>query len=394
MSGAATATLCPACGAAELEPFFRIDSIPVFCNVFATSPTEASRAQCADLELGLCPACAMIYNVRFEPALLDYSPEYENSLHFSQKFRAYADGLATMLVRNYDLFDKDVIEVGCGKGDFLAAIARKSTSRCVGFDKSYEDEQSFREMPNLRFVADEFHPHTYEDCRADFIISRHVLEHVPDPRAFLLEMRRALPDGGGFYFEVPNAMFQLQEFGIWDIIYEHCSYYTAPSLARLLRSVGFEPTAVHASFGGQFLCAEGHTAPIPTDAPAPESDDVVEIRDLATAFTREFERTILGWNDALALRLANGERIAIWGAGSKGVSFLNLIACGTQVAAVVDLNERKQNRHVAGTAQRITSPEELRGLAIDTVLVMNPNYRDEIAAQLRDLGMRCEVLVV
>ena len=68
--------------------------------------------------------------------------------------------------------------------------------------------------------------------------------------------------------------------------------------------------------------------------------------------------------------------------------------CGSQVAAVIDLNERKQGCHVAGTAQRISSPEMLRELAIDTVLVMNPNYREEIAAQLRDLGLRCELLVV
>ena len=392
-AASSTATRCPACAGHELETFFTLlERAPMFCHVLATRATEAQRVAKADIVLALCPGCGMITNTCFDPADIADVRDFEDSSHHSQRFRAYADGLIQMLVRNHALDGKDVIEIGCGKGDFLARIATRSTARCVGFDKRYDGEQEYRELPNLRFVRDEFSPLLYDECRADLVILRHVLEHTAKPHEVLATLRSSLPEGANFYVEVPNTMFLLREHRIWGVVYERCGYFTESSLRATLQRAGFEPTNIHASFGGELLCAEGHIGPARTTV-LPR-DAVDETRAYTDEFAVEFERTIRAWNDLIALRLRNGERIAVWGAGSKGVTFVNLIDHTPHLAAVVDLNERKHGKFVPGTSQQIISPEELRHRSIDTILVMSQNYEDEIRAQLRDYGLHCEVLVV
>jgi hypothetical protein len=92
--------------------------------------------------------------------------------------------------------------------------------------------------------------------------------------------------------------------------------------------------------------------------------------------------------------LADGKCVAIWGAGSKGVTFLNTIKGGTRIRHVIDINPRKQGMYVAGTGQQILPPERLIESHIDTLLVMNPLYRDEIQAQVTQIGLSPEIKVV
>lgn len=84
---------------------------------------------------------------------------------------------------------------------------------------------------------------------------------------------------------------------------------------------------------------------------------------------------------------ARGLRVAAWGAGSKAVTFLNAIEGADRIVCVVDQNPRKQGLHIAGTGCRIVAPKSLVRERPDLLLVMNPRYRDEIAATMRDLGL-------
>jgi hypothetical protein len=59
---------------------------------------------------------------------------------------------------------------------------------------------------------------------------------------------------------------------------------------------------------------------------------------------------------------------------------------------VVDINPHKQGRHLAGTGQRIVPPKALRDDPPELVVLMNPLYRDEIAATLDALGLRPELV--
>ena len=86
--------------------------------------------------------------------------------------------------------------------------------------------------------------------------------------------------------------------------------------------------------------------------------------------------------------------MALWGAGSKGVTFLNIADPAKAIGTVVDINPRKQNQHVALTGQKVVAPEALRGIKPDVIFVMNALYTKEIAATLERIGVKAELVSV
>ena len=98
--------------------------------------------------------------------------------------------------------------------------------------------------------------------------------------------------------------------------------------------------------------------------------------------------------EAAKLELQQYQRqgpVVLWGAGSKGMTYLNLIATNQQVSAVVDVNPRKTGFGVPGTDYVITTPESLVTLKPKTVLIANPVYKAEIESILTSNGITCNV---
>lgn len=381
----------PVCSESEVIPLVEMKQVPVHCNVLWPTREAAQNAPRGDIRLGYFPACGHTYNLDFDPSLMEYTQEYENSLHFSPRFQEYATALADDLVEKYDLHDKDIVEIGAGKGDFLIMLCAMRGNRGWGYDPSYVPEPGYI-APNVTFVQD-FYSEKYTNQRADLIVCRHVLEHIEDPDAFIAQVRRAVGDQRSVvFFEVPNSLWTIREGGIWDIIYEHCSYFSPLSLAHLFRAHGFRVLAVNEVFGGQFLTIEATPADGDVDAPDASADLAALAAD-AHSFAENYRAKQEDWQVKLRSLADAGLRGVVWGAGSKGVTFLNAMDAGEEIVAVVDINPRKQGKYVAGTGQRIVSPAELSRLKPDFVIIMNANYHDEIRRMLGEVGVDAEILV-
>lgn len=376
-----------------MAEFFNVESAPVFCNVLWSSFQEAVAARRGAIRLAHCDQCGMIYNVAFEPELLKYVPEYENSLHFSPRFQQYAEGMADRLVERYELRDKDIIEIGCGQGDFLAMLQRRGSNRVLGFDPSYSSDESaaLSTGPNVKIICEAYgeQSHNYP---ADFICCRHVLEHIAEPLEFLKVIRDTIADQKDciVYFEVPNALYTLRDMGVWDIIYEHCSYFTAQSLANLFVRAGFEPVHITEQYDGQFLAIEACPGvPGATDVSDSDGTD-----NLIKEFRGAYQKKLSFWKQKLGELHEAQKSVVLWGAGSKAVSFLNTLSIANrEIEFVVDLNPRKHGQFIAGTGQQIVAPDVLRKYRPEAVIIMNPIYRREIQNDVRELGLSPEFLV-
>jgi len=435
-------TPCPACVEGTLEPFFSLENTPIFCNVLWETAEEARNAPRGDILLGLCDGCGLIYNTAFDPDKVAYSPAYENSLHLSPRFERYAEALASRLTHTYGLDGKLLLEIGCGRGEFLEKLCAGGRNRGLGFDGGYGGPLT---RGSMRFISDGFSPERV-DGAVDFICARHVLEHVHRPRAFLEGIRAVARRGCGaapLYLEVPNGAWILQELRVWDVIYEHCSYFTGPALRQLATRTGFLPGVPYSAFDGQFLCLEA----VPEGSREPEEsgggrglrevgeawearkasrpralDPVAQsshgtslvssgvsnegpadaavaseragLRGLTRTFGAQCTGSMDRWRRCLEGWRTEGRQVAVWGAGSKGVMFLNAMESTGGVGWVVDINPRKQGRFVPGTGHRVVGPEALTGQHIDRVLVMNGIYRAEIMGQLEGLEVKAEVVVL
>ena len=141
-----------------------------------------------------------------------------------------------------------MLDVGSHCGFFLRR-ARKRGWSTTGVEPSPVSASLAREVFGLNvktgFLADVAFP----DCSFDCVTVVDVLEHIPDPRALLVEVRRVLRPGGCLLVKVPNVRYVLMKyrlvhgrFGVHRDAFdarEHVVHYSRQTLAGLLSSAGF-----------------------------------------------------------------------------------------------------------------------------------------------------------
>ncbi|HBB35048.1 MAG TPA: methyltransferase [Cyanobacteria bacterium UBA8803] len=387
---------CPVCDSGHLDIFFEMLEVPIYCNLLWPQQQAAQTCPKGDIKLAFCFNCGFITNVAFDPERLGYSQDYENSLHYSPRFQEYADSLAARLVERYKIYDKDIIEIGCGKGDFLISMCQLGNNRGVGFDPSYVPRPEHSQFTGqVKFIQD-FYSERYQNYHANLICCRHTLEHVPNPADLLKPLREVIGDclNTVVFFEVPNALDTFRHLAVWDIIYEHCCYFAPSSLAHAFSRHGFQVFHLTEAFGGQFLCLEALPVVEEMGFPDEQLDAVNSLtRDIAD-FTTKFQAKVEAWKQKLAQIARSGQRTVVWGAGSKGVTFLNILKLQDSVEYIVDINPRKQGMYVAGTGQQIVPPAFLQDYQPDVVIVVNPIYESEIRQLMANWGLTPELMCV
>lgn len=393
-----TAGGCPVCSGVTASPVVTLKGVPVFCNALLPTRAEAIDAPTGDVDLVLCDSCGLLYNATFEPELVRYSPQYENSLHFSETFRSYARGLAEGLIDRHDLRGRTIVEIGSGSGDFLSLLCELGDNRGIGFDPSHDPARRAGDASDRVQIVPRLFGGEDEDVGADFLLCQHVLEHIAEPTGLLTTIRAGLrdPRGGNAvttYFEVPDATYMLEQVALWDLIYEHCSYFAASTLVALFEATGFTPLDHGTSFADQYLWIEA-TPSAPAGSGIRVADDALDrLSTAAAAFAAKVGRQIEHWSERVEELAADGD-VVVWGAGSKGVTFLNLVGSARRVAGVIDVNPRKTGLHVPGTGHRVRQPAALSTGRPLHVLVMNAVYEREIRQRLAEQGLHGSVQTV
>ena len=388
--------VCPACGADKLEPFSAQDSVPVHSCRLLSRREDALAFPLGALRLAVCRSCGFVTNTAYDPSLQDYAESYEETQGFSPRFRQFAEALAHRLIERYGIRDRDVLEIGCGKGEFLLLLCELGGNRGVGIDPSFVPERvSSPAAERVTFIRDYYAPR-YADLTGDLVVCRHTLEHIQPVGELVRLVRRSLDDKPDtiVFFEVPDTMRVLREPAFWDVYYEHCSYFTCGSLARLFRASGFDVLDVWLDYEGQYVMLECRPTTSQPTRPLPAEESVEEVVQAALEYQVRAADGQARWRAALRSAAAANRRVALWGSGSKAVSFLTTLGIAEEVACVVDLNPYKHGKFTATTGHPIVSPEELPGYTPGVVVAMNGIYRAEIQADLDRLGITADLLTL
>lgn len=377
---------CPACGAGDIVIAAEVDDVPVHVGVLWPSAEAARRCPRGLIRLAFCTNCGFLFNSAFDEDLVDYGLSYDNALHFSSVFQEYEFRLAQRLVERYGLYEKLIVEIGCGSAHFLGLMSQLGDNRGLGFDPSHEpehlDELATGRVEVRRRLFDE----ASAAAGASLVCARHLLEHIAEPRKLLETLRRSLVDPSVvLYFEVPNALLILERLSIWDLMYEHCGYFTSGSLERIFGATGFETIEVAEAYDGQFVGIEARVGNTKSAAMAPT--ELADMSSLVVAFSDHLEATRRAWNQRLRHLGDQRKEVVVWGAGGKGVSFMNFLTEAHRVDALVDVNPRKQGMYLAGTGHEILAPEDLIDRQPDVIVVVNPLYEQEVTARVHTLGL-------
>jgi hypothetical protein len=223
------------------------------------------------------------------------------------------------------------------------------------------------------------------------------LEHIHNPADFVATVRRAAAANPEtvVFFQVPDTARILHDLAFWDIYYEHCSYFTLGSLARLFRNAGYGVQDLWQDYDDQYLMIAATVLPQAQVTPFTAEDDLEQTATAVAAFAARFPQKLAAWQRRIQEIKETGRRAVLWGGGSKGVAFLTTL--GLKPAAieyVVDVNPYKAGHYMAGTGQEVVAPPFLKTYRPDVVIIMNPIYRPEIERDLNQMGLAPEIMTV
>jgi hypothetical protein len=386
---------CPSCGAREMDIFYRATNVPAHSVLLMRTREEALNYPRGTITLGFCAACGFISNVAFDPTLHEYSSRYEETQGYSPTFNEFQRALAQGLLDAHDIRNKTIVEIGCGKGEFLTLLCEMGSNRGIGLDPAYIPERNVSPAQTV-FIRD-FYSEKYAHLNGDLIVCKMTLEHIQPVHDFIAMIRRSIGERKGttVFMLVPNAEYILRDAAFWDIYYEHCSYFTQSSLRSLFTRAGFAVLSIRAEYDDQYLSIEAKPAEdVQTTNPA-GSFDLSGVAALVKQFEVAAPRRIQGWNSVFRRVRYAGKKVIVWGAGSKAVALLSALKISHDVMPyAVDINPFKQGTFLPGTGQEIVLPDFLRSYNPDVVLVMNPIYTNEIHQRLDELSVRAELISV
>lgn len=384
-------TTCPVCDSTDLLHFLNARGVPVHQNMVFKTPEAARAIPKGDLDMTACRTCSFVFNAAFDENKTSYDENYDNTQCHSAHFNAYLDGLAKMLVEDKGAKNTMVVEVGCGKGDFVKKLVDYpgSNNKGYGFDPTYVGPDI--ERGGKIIFEKRFYDESCAAIDAGIVVCRHVIEHVARPRDLIRAVAGGLKNSphARVFFETPDVSWIFKNEVIWDFFYEHCSIFTPASISYAFEAEGFEMTGVGTVFEGQYLWAESTPSKNKKQAMPSIEKGFIES---ALAYQAHYQDHLRRLKTTLKT-LKNKGPVALWGAGAKGVTVCNIAdQDASLIDAIIDVNPAKQGGFIAGTGHSILGPDDIKSRGIRSALIMNPNYRKEIEALLHARNIHLELI--
>jgi SAM-dependent methyltransferase len=208
---------CPRCRSLRVTPRPRAESLGHF---YAEYYTEEGMTLAESLQIGTG-------NPRFDPVR-------ETSLQRWKQIGQHLDA---------NVGEIDVLDVGCGLGGFLHHVASDPRVRPRGVEMSPRAVEYARRRFGLDVQQGGLEALPLADGTVDVVTLWHVLEHSPDPRSALAEVRRVLRPNGVLAIEIPCAdSLLLSVFGrYWFYLQPptHLNLFSACGLRSLIEDCGF-----------------------------------------------------------------------------------------------------------------------------------------------------------
>jgi len=352
------ANKCKVCeGALFSEPLLQYEGSPKSAQGFLNDLSELDEV--VNLAIYQCAKCGLVQH-NLDP--VSYYKDVIRAVAFSPEMgRFRLEQLGSWISRN-NLQNKKILEVGCGKGEYIDLLQKSKASQVIGLEFS---ENSITCAKNAGFIVQQGYldasfkvpPQFQFDAFSIFSF----LEHWPKPNEGLSILHSLLSEGASGLVEVPNFELILSKGLYSEFTTDHIFYFDKKSFTFLLEKNGFEVVSMESIWYDYILSAE---------VKKKSSLDVSNFLKIQNSVKSQL-------NDFIDRFEPN--QVAIWGAGHQALAVIAMAGIAPQIKYVIDSAPFKQGKFTPATHLPIISPDILLKDSPKSVVIMAAGYSDEIA---------------
>ncbi len=335
------------------------------------------------ITLTQCQNCGYVFNSTFDFEKI--SKEYQNESYLSRKIVSKSMNNVIKIIKNsiskYIDSNTVCLEVAPGSGDMVNALIHD-----VQFIYTVDPSMVSLEIEsanNLKHIQGFFDYDVLKDKlehKIDFIIFRHLLEHINTPLKFLQDVVKLIEDGGVIYIEVPNIEELIKHKRFYEIFNDHCGYYQKNILINTLNSLNCE------CIDEIFLFREQHIGLF--FKKRKKYQEKLSFQIFNEKISKNFQENI----EKLNTILHKYNNIAIYGSGAHGNSIITFLNHTEKIIKCFDLDARKQGKYLQNSKIIIQEPKQENFKDIDCIIIAAPLYEKEIIKSLREKGYQSDII--
>ena len=328
----------------------------------------------SDLNLFQCSSCGL---VQLSEKPVSYYKEVIRASSFSSEMKRFRSEQFVSWVDKYNLKGKSILEVGCGRGEYLSIFKQTEVSLAHGIEYSKESVSSCinSEISVTKgFFGDE--NFVLPKQKYDGFICLNFIEHWPNPNKVLAHLKKNLSEDAIGIVEVPNFDMILKQGLYSEFISDHLFYFTKDTLTFMLNYNGFEVIECSVIWHDYILSA------------------VVRKRkriDLSLLKSRKLnvETELNSFIDKFEKK-----EVAIWGAGHQSLAVMSLAKLENKIRYVVDSAPFKQGKYTPATHFPIVAPIELVNNPVKAVIIIAASYSNEVAYIMKNTYQHIKYVVI
>lgn len=354
--------LCRVCSAPLFaESLLQYENSPKSAQGFLTKLDDDDGS--VNLNIYQCSKCGLVQH-NLSP--VSYFKEVIRAVAFSPEMGLFRHQQLQEWISKNDLKDKKILEVGCGKGEYLDLLKNAGANQLTGIEYSEKNVEIAQASGNkvLRgYLDSSFSPSP--DFQFDAFAIFSFLEHWPHPNEGLSLLHSALTDGAVGLVEVPNFDLIIEKGLYSEFTTDHIFYFDKKSFTFLLEKNGFEVTSIKSIWYDYILSAE-----VRKKSPL----DVSNFLDIQESVKNQLSNFINQFSP---------KSVAIWGAGHQALAVIAMAGIAPFIKYVIDSAPFKQGKYTPATHLHINSPESLSIDPPQAVIVMAAGYSNEIVGLLK-----------
>ena len=328
-----------------------------------------------NLQLCQCPSCGLI---QFDCEPVHYFRDVIRAGGYTTTMAKLRHSQYEHFIEKYNLFEKKIIEVGCGQGEFLDMLGDFSV-QAYGIEHKKElVDKAVSKGLNVWEDFAENGEKKLQNGPFDAFLSFNFLEHQPDPNGMMQCIYNNLTEDGVGLVTVPNFEYILENDAFYELLRDHIANYTAETLSFLMNKNGFsvlESTVVNRDTIS-FIVQKRKKA---------------EINGIKQNFTKLSEHV----RQFVDYRIQSGGSIAVWGASHQGFTTLSTTGVGDKVKYVIDSAPFKQGKYTPASHVPIVAPDHFFVDPVDSIIIIAPGYTDEISGIIKaKFGVDVEIAAI